>query len=462
MRVPLISGITTDETAEFRTSYPVNLEIVPTNNKIAEAQFRAPSGAVPFATGPGVDRGGIIWNDVMHRVMGTKLVKIAPDGTVTVLGDVGGSGQATLDFGFDRLGIRSGDKLYYWNGTALTQVIDVDLGPVLDMMWIDGYFMTTDGTSIVVTELNDPTSVQPLKYGSAEEDPDMVTGLIKVRDEPYALGRYTIQVFRNIGGNGFPFAVQKGAGMPVGCVSPTAKCLFADSFAFVGSARNEAIGVYAAGSGSALRISTRWVDDELAKVADPAAIVLENRSSRAERRLLVHLPDKTLVFLANASRLLSEPVWYVAQSGLAERYRPRNAVVFGTKTIVGDVGSAALGELTDTVSTHFGEPVQWQFDAGPIFNDGKGFILASAELVGLPGRAPSGEEPTMFMSMTKDGETFSVERVHSMGGRGDRALRMIWRPRTRIPLWVGLRFRGFNAAMPGFAGLEIEALPLNG
>jgi hypothetical protein len=73
-RVPLLSGITADETAEFKMSRPVNLEVVPVDNKIAKAQFRMTAGALPFATGPGVDRGGILWNGVMHRVMGTKLV----------------------------------------------------------------------------------------------------------------------------------------------------------------------------------------------------------------------------------------------------------------------------------------------------------------------------------------------------------------------------------------------------
>jgi hypothetical protein len=97
---------------------------------------------------------------------------------------------------------------------TLTHVTDTDLGPVVDMLWIDGYTMTTDGTSIIVTELNDPTSVLPLKYGSAEEDPDMVTGLIKARDEAYALGQYTIQVFQNVGGNGFPVPAGQGREHP--------------------------------------------------------------------------------------------------------------------------------------------------------------------------------------------------------------------------------------------------------
>lgn len=460
MRIPLLSGITADNSAEFLASYPVNLEAVAVDNKIAKAQFRMTSGAKPLGTGPGIDRGGINWNDVLYRVMGTKLARVAADGAVTEIGDVGGSGPVTFAVGFDRFAVRSDDRLYYFDGTALTQVTDPDLGPVLDLLWIDGYYMTTDGTSIIVTELNDPTAIQPLKYGSAEEDPDMVTGLIKFRNEAYATGRYTIQVFRNVGGNGFPFATVKGASIPVGCIGPAAKCLYGESFAFVGSARDEALGVYVAGSGTATRISPRFVDDELAKVADPASIILENRTFRAERRLLVHLPDKTLVFLLNASKVLGEPVWYVAQSGRDKPYRLRNATEAYGKTIVGDVESAALGELTDTVATHFGEDAEWRFDVGLLYNEAKGGLIHAVELVGLPGRAPSGVKGTAWLSMTRDGQTFSVERGIPMGAAGDRNLRLQWRPRTNFRNWIGLRFRGYSAAMPGFAACEAQVTPL--
>jgi hypothetical protein len=460
MRLPLLSGITADETAEFRQSYPVNLEAVAVDNKIAKAQFRMTSGAEPLATGPGIDRGAYFWNGTMYRVMGTKLVAVSSLGAISVIGDVGGVGPVTFAEGFGRFGIRSGDQLYYYDGTSLTHVTDTDLGPVLDLVWIDGYWMTTDGTSVVVTELNDPTSVLPLKYGSAEEDPDMVTGLIKFRDEAYALGRDTIQVFRNVGGAGFPFATLKGASIPVGCVGPSAKCLYGDSFAFVGSARDEAIGVYLAGSGSATRISSRAIDDELAKVADPSTIILENRTSRAERRLLVHLPDKTLVFLLNASKELGEPVWYIAHSGSRQPYRLRNAVDAYGKTFVGDLNSAAVGVLTDAVSTHFGETAEWGFDVGLLYNDAKGAIIHSVELVGLPGRAPSGVEGTAWLSMTRDGETFSVERGIAIGKAGQRNLRLQWRPRTNFRNWIGLRFRGHSAAMPGFAACEADITPL--
>jgi hypothetical protein len=460
MRLPLVSGITADTTAEFVQSFPVNLEVVAVDSKIAKAQFRMTSGAITLGAGPGVDRGGINWKEVLYRVMGTSLVRVAPDGTATILGDVGGSGPVTFDIAFQHLIVRSSDQLYYWDDTTLTHVTDTDLGPVFDMLWIDGYTMTTDGANIIVTELSDPTSVLPLKYGSAEEDPDMVTGLIKVRDEAYAMGQYTIQVFQNVGGNGFPFASVEGASIPVGCVGPTAKCLFGDSFAFVGSARNEAVGVYVAGSGSATRISSRIIDDELAKVPDTTKIVLENRTSRAERRLLVHLPDKTLVFLFNASKVLGEPVWYIAQSGSGEPYRIRNAVHCYGKTYVGDAAGNLIGELTDTVGTHFGDAAEWRFDVGLLYNQAKGGLIHAIELVGLPGRAPVGVEGTAWLSMTRDGQTFSVERGIPMGTRGQTSLRLQWRPRINFRNWIGFRFRGMSAAMPGFAACEATVTPL--
>src|SRR5436190_4978017 len=460
MQLPLFSGIVGDEAAEFRRSYPLNLEPLAVDNKISSGQLRATAGAIPLVTGPGTDRGGVYWNDMLYRVMGTRLVKLRRSGAIDDLGDVGGSGPVTYAIGPDRLAIRSDDKLYYWDDAALTQMTDEDLGPCHDVIWIDGYFTSTDGTHVVVTELNNPLEIQPLKYGAAEEDPDPITGLLKFRNESYVLGRYSIQVFRNIGGSGFPFQTLRGATIPVGCVGNMAKCLYADSFAFVGSARNEAIGIFIAGAGSASHISTRAIDDELAKVEDPSSIVLEARSSRNEDRLFVHLPGKTLVFCAIASKVLEQAIWYEAQSGVGKPYRLRSAVEAYGKTVVGDTETAQLGQLTDTVCTHFGESAQWRFDVGLLYNESRGGIIHAIELVGLHGRAPTGVNGSAWLSMTRDGETFTSERAIPMGASGQHRQRLQWRPRTSFRNFIGLRFRGFSEAMPGFAACEAKISPL--
>lgn len=462
MQIPLLSGIVASEQADFGLSYPVNLEGVPLDTGLSAGYLRSAAGAVPFGTGPGIDRGGIEWNDICYRVMGSKLVSVSQSGAVTVLGDVETDGKpVTMDYGFDRLAIRSNSKLWYWDGITLSQVTDPDLGIVNDVLWMNGHYVTTDGTYIIVTQLSDPSAVDPLKYGSAETDPDAVTGLIRVRDELFATGQDTIQVFTYQGGSGFPFVANTGATIPLGCVGAKAKCLFRQTFAFVGAGRNQALAVWLAQGGSAAKISTRAIDDLLAKEPDPASIVVEARVSRDEDRLLVHLSDRTLVFLDSATRKAGEGVWYQAASGVGmeKPYRPRNAVLCYNKWLVGDTESGAIGALSDDVASHFGEKVGWQFDTKLLYNSGAEAILHTLELVGLPGRA-SGERPVAFLSFTLDGVTWSTERAGVLGRSGQRGKRCQWRPHKRFANYMGVRFRGNSDALSGWAALEATMEPL--
>lgn len=452
-QVPILSGVMASKSAEFRTSYPINLEPVLTDNRIGKGQLRVAAGATALTTGPGVDRGGTVWNGAHYRVMGTKLVRLDGD-ALTTLGEVGGAGYVAFDASFDRLAIASGGALFYWNGQALSQVTDPDLGTVADMLWVDGYFMTTDGSYVVVTELDDPMQVKPLKYGSAEDSPDAIIGLIRVpgSHDTHIIGRYTVQVFQNLGGNGFPFKSVPGATIPFGCVSAAAKCLFGKSFAFVGGTQGEALGVYVAGQGDANKISTREIDKALAGVTDIAAIRLEGRVYADELRLFVHLPAETWVFLARASERAQEPVWFRCRSGVGQPYRLRNAVLAGARWIVGDLNSAAIGVLDEMTTSHFGEAAEWRFDAGFIYPGGI-TVIHAVELIGLPGRGGDG---AVFLSWTMDGETFGIERALQLT-RGRREQRIAWRPHFRVSRYVGLRFRGFGEALAGFAACEVTA-----
>mgnify|MGYP003349723339 CR=1 FL=1 len=175
MQIPILNGIYTNTAGDFRVEYPRNMVPVILKSGISDGYFRPADGIVASGTGPGIDRGAIEWNGLLYRVMGTKLVSISSTNVVTVIGDVGGTGQVTFDYSFDYLAIASGGNLFlYRPSTGLQQVTDPDLSTVVDVVWVDGYFMTTDGQYLIVTELNNPFSVNPLKYGSSEADPDQI------------------------------------------------------------------------------------------------------------------------------------------------------------------------------------------------------------------------------------------------------------------------------------------------
>ena len=466
MQIPILNGIYTDSTPELRTSYPVNLVPVPKVSGISNGFLRPGDGIVPNGTGPSIDRGGINWQGELYRVMGTKLVEINSAGTVTVLGDVGGPVEqlVTFDYSFDELAIASGGRLYYWDGSTLTQVTDPDLGVVLDVVWVDGYFMTTDGEFLVVTELSDPTQVNPLKYGSSEVDPDPVVALLKLRNEIYALNRNTIEVFDNVGGELFPFARIDGAQIQKGVIGTQGCCLFIDRIAFLGSGRNEAPSIYVGASAVTEKISTQEIDILLLEYTEAqlALVKLEARNDKNHQHLYVHLPDRTLVYDASASAALQTPVWLTLTTTLSgfAQYRARNLVWVYDKWTVGDPQSSNIGYLVQDTGHHWGQQVRWEFGTLIVYNESNGAIFNEMELVSLTGSIALGENPQISTSYSLDGQTYSQEKFIAVGTIGNRKKRLAWFQQGHMRNWRIQRFRGDSDAHVSYVRLEaqIEAL----
>lgn len=466
MQIPILSGIYASPNADFRTSLPRNLVPVPKQTGISQGYLRPADGLSLFGTGPGIDRGGFNWNGTCYRVMGTKLVSVSSAGAVTTLGDVGSGGQVTMDHSFDRLAIWSGGRLYYWNGATLTQVVDPDLGTVIDGRWIAGYFMSTDRTNLIVTELSDPTTVNPLKYGSAEADPDPILAVDELRNEAYALGRYTIEVFDNVGGDLFPFQRIEGAQVTRGVIGTHAYSQIAETFAFLGSGRNEAPAVYLMGPGQTVKLSTREIDEILSNYTETqlSLVVAETRVDKGHEHLLIHLPDQCLVYDVAASKVIGEPVWFTLTSSVVGlgTYRARSLVWCYDRWIAGDPTSSNLATLVDNIGTHYGDTVGWDFGTLVVYNGARGAIFHELELIGLPGRVALGKDPVIWTSYSLDGETFSQEHPTSAGKQGQRAKRIAWRRQGKMRNYRIQRFRGTSDSHMAIAALEAQLEPLAG
>lgn len=466
MQIPILSGVYTDGSPDFRTSYPVNLIPVPKEQGISNGYLRPANGIVQLGTGPGVDRGGISWNGQYYRVMGSSLVRIDESGNATALGDVGSDNlPVTFDYSFDRLAISSAGRLFYYSSTLpLTRVTDADLGTVIDFVWVDGYFLTTDGQSLIVTDLNDPFAVNPLKYGSSEADPDPVVALIKLRNEVYAVNRHTIEVFDNIGGNFFPFQRIEGAQIPKGVVGTYACCVFAETVAFVGSGRNEAPSIYLGANASAIKVATMEIDQILALYteAELSRCIVEARNDKSHQHLYIHLPDRAMVYDASASQQLQEPVWFHLTSSLQDfsKYRARNFVWCYNKWLCADPTTSRLGYLVEGISSHYGEDVRWEFGTMIVYAEGRGAIFHELELVALTGRVAFGKDPTIGTSYSIDGENWSQLRIIKAGKQGDRTKRLSWLQQGSMRNWRIQRFNGDSQAHLSFARLEARVEPL--
>lgn len=465
MQIPILNGIYTDESPDFRTSYPKNLIPVPKNNGISQGYLRPAYGLKQFAELEGLDRGGINWNDRLYRVKGSKLIYVDSNGNTTVIGDVGNDNKlVTMVYSFDQLAIASNNNLFYYDGTTLAQVTDTDLGTVLDVEWIDGYFMTTDGEFLPVSDLNDPTSFDPFKYGSSEASPDPIKALQKLRNELYVLNRYTMEVFDNTGSTGFPFQRIEGAQIDRGTIGTHSCCTYLDTIAFLGSGRDEALAIWLGNNSIAQKISTREVEQIISEFTEDELkeTLLEARVEDQHQFLYVHLPDRTLVYDGIASQSLQAPVWHMLSSSLNgySQYRARNFVYVYDKFIFGDPASDNIGYLDDTISTHFDDVVEWEFGTTIIYNEGRGAFFHELELVSLTGRVEFGKDPTIWTDYSIDGVTWSNKKPIKAGRTGDRRTRLSWRRQGKMNNWRIQRFRGTSDTHISIARLEARIEPM--
>lgn len=460
MQIPILDGIYTDNNSDFRTAYPVNLIPVPKGQGISAGYLRPAEGINHFADLPGVDRGGIVWRGEHYRVCGTKFIKISEDGEITELGDVEAGGLCSFDYSFDYLAINAGNALYLYNVEELKQVTDENLGEVHDVIWVDGYFMTSDSDNIVITELNNPFEVNPLKYGSSEVDPDPIVGLLKLRNEVYVLNRNTIEVFDNVGGEFFPFQRIDGAQTMKGTLSKRTCCIYMDAIAMLGSGRNEAITVYISSAGSAQKIATREVEQILSNYTESqlTECQLEARQVDGHSWLYIHLPDQTLVYDAIASQSIGQPTWFILNSG--NGYTARNMTYAYNKWFVGHATESKLGVLTDETGEHWGNEIEWQFGTAIIYNESSGVIFHQLELVGLTGRNSFRKESSIYTQYSTDGMEWSMPKFISVGKQGQRNKRLVWFQQGYMQNWRLQRFKGSSDARLSIARLEAKIEPL--
>lgn len=471
MQISVLSGIYTSSAPDIRVAYPVNMMPVPTENGVSGGYLRPHDGIVQQSVPvTGVCRGGIYWpkDSTLYRVLGQKLVTEAADGTVTVVpfGDLlSASGPARMDYSFTHLGVASGGNFFLWDGITFQQVDTSLVGYVVDIVWVDGYWFLTNGDSTFITDLNDPTTISPFQ-GSAEVDPDAIVALLKVRNEVHAINRSTIEVYDNTGEGLFPFQRIDGAQITRGAVGTRACCVFLDAVAFVGGQRNEQPAVWIGGNGQSTKLSTVEVERILRTYSEQqlAEIFMETRIGDGHQLLYIHLPDRTLVYDAAASQAFERPVWFCLTSSTVGfgPYRARYFVWAYGRFNVADPLTRRLGYFDREVASHWGELVRWEFSTAIVYNESRGAIVQSLELVAVTGAisATVGATQSLATSYSLDGETWSEDKWINGAKSGDRAKRLQWRQQGRLRDRRIQRFRGDSNTRLAVARLEAVVEPL--
>ena len=188
--------------------------------------------------------------------------------------------------------------------------------------------------------------------------------------------------------------------------------------------------------------------------------LVEARNDKAHEYLYVHLPDRTLVYDATASRELQAPVWLVMTTAITgfSQYRARSFVWAYNKWLIADPQSTALGTFSDTNGAHWGVDVRWEFGTAIVYNSGMGAVFHDLELVALTGRVDA--DTVISTSWSYDGIDYTADAPIATGGPGNFQKRLCWRRQGKMRNWRIQKFTGDSRAHLSFARLEARIEPL--
>jgi len=462
-QISIVSGIYSNNRADYRQSYPINFYPVAMENGLSNSYLRQVPGVVPFAMGEGAARGAIEFNGLVYQISGGQFIRIYSNCVTELLGAIPGSGPVSIAKSIDRICIVADGKAFYWTaGGGLKQITDPNFGRAIDVIYVDGYFLFIDEQFIFNSSLQDPTVINPLSFGSAESEGDANVAIVKVRNESYVCGTETIEVFQNVGGAGFPFARVAGAMITKGVVGTKAAVEVEDALFFVGSGRGEAPSAYLAAGGQAQKIAT----DEIEKVIQGYSpvtlrdVTCQTYSLSGQYFLTINLPDQTLVYDLYGSRAAGVPLWHIRKSGSGP-YRLRDFTRAFGEWIVGDLRTGQIGKLDESLATEYGQAILREFSTPIGFNEGRGIIVHEVALYGLPGRVQVGVNPQISLSVSRNGVTYSQERWTAAGKRGDFDEIPKWRRIGRANSQMSMLFRVANESFFTPSRLEVTVEALN-
>lgn len=448
--------------SDYRDSLPENMVIVRKAVEGSEAYIKTHPGLTEFATGEGADRGGV-YNARLSshfRISGTKLIELDSVGTKTVIGSIPGTTQTSLPYSFQTQAILSNNRLWLYDGTTLTEILDPDLGAPIDITWINGVYFMTDGEFLFHTEATSEFDIEPEKFATSEFSPDRTLAVMKTQEnQVLVFNRFSCEWFTDTGTSvGFRFRRINGKAVKTGIVGTHCKCELDGRIFILGSRIEEDPSIHILSGGSQTTVASREVDEILSEYTEAqlSTAVLESRVQKKQKYLIVRLPNHTLLYNHTiGSQGFVRQAWTILKSDLYDTpWRAVNGVYDpdASKWIYGDRNDESIAYIDDETFTQYGEQQECVFYSPVVRLETASINMF--EIDQLPGRHT--EQMNAFFSMSYDGVTYGTEYSMAISNLGQYNQRFMANRLGYVRYKFNFKFRMVSDAPMSFSGLRID------
>jgi hypothetical protein len=347
MQSPILGSAYVARSVNAADSRMINLfpEVIPEGGHTPAFLNRAPGLKLEVAVGTGPVRGLWTFGGYAYVASGNTLYKLDSTYNITTIGTLANDGPVSMADDGTHLFIACNGPSFVYNATTLAfgQITDVDFPGALTVSYLGGYFVfiEPDSQRVWVTELLDPTSIDPLDFASAEGSPDGLVSSITDHSEIWLFGTNSVEVWYNAGTADFPLQRIQGAYNEIGCAATYSVAKLDNGLFWLGAdARGRGI-VYRANGYTGTRISTHAVEWQIQQYGDISDAIAYTYQQDGHAFYVLTFPtaDRTWVYD------VATQAWHERASftnGDFGRHRSNCQMSFGQKIIVGDYQNGNL------------------------------------------------------------------------------------------------------------------------
>lgn len=506
MQSPILGSAYTARSVNAADNRMVNLfpEVIPEGGKTPAFLNRAPGLKLEFTVGTGPVRGMWTFGGFAYVVSGNTLYKVDSQYNVTTIGLVANDGPVSMADDGTHLFVACNGPSFVYNATTLAygQITDPDFPGALTVSYLNGYFVfiEPDSQFVWVTQLLDPTSIDPLDFASAEGSPDGLVSSITDHSEVWLFGTNSVEVWYNSGAVDFPLQRIQGAFNEIGCAATYSVAKLDNGLFWLGAdARGKGI-VYRANGYTGQRISTHAVEWQIQQYGDISDAIAYTYQQDGHAFYVLTFPTANATWVYDvATQAWHERASYT--NGDFGRHRSNCQMAFNSEVMVGDYQNGNIYSFDLNVYADHNRTQKWlrSWRALPtgqntLKRTAQHSLQIDAETgVGLPGitevpghiyktpfiivgdfyindeiiivpEVDDFVQPKVMLRWSDDGgHTWSNEHWRSMGGVGEYAQRVIWR---RLGMTNKLRDRvyelsGTDPVKIAIMGAELQVSATN-